>query len=226
MQRSGATLLAAVLAKLPKFGIGGRHLQSGSGHPVRPGQQQVDRALARRHAAPGGVDTCAGPHAEHLRQRELSRRDCCRNRCRSVRDPHSPSRPITRGLELLERLRTLAQWEPRGSRPRDDGKFARGRGVSYAKYELVRTYVGIVADVTVDWSRRPDQGRSRLRRSRLRPDHQPRRAAQSDRRQCRPDGQPNAGREADLQPQCGHQPQLGQLPDPDFSECARRSLSI
>ena len=29
-------------------------------------------------------------------------------------------------------------------------RIARGRGVSYAKYELVRTYVGIVADVTVD----------------------------------------------------------------------------
>ena len=57
-----------------------------------------------------------------------------------------------RGLELLERLRTLAQWQPRGSRPRDDGRLARGRGVSYAKYELVRTYVGIVTDVTVDRS--------------------------------------------------------------------------
>jgi CO/xanthine dehydrogenase Mo-binding subunit len=55
-----------------------------------------------------------------------------------------------RGLELLERLRQLAKWEPRDTRPRDAGPIARGRGVSYAKYELVRTYVGIVADVSVD----------------------------------------------------------------------------
>src|SRR4030095_13426216 len=55
-----------------------------------------------------------------------------------------------RGLELLERLRQFAKWEPRGTRPRDTGPIARGRGISYAKYELVRTYVGIVADVTVD----------------------------------------------------------------------------
>jgi CO/xanthine dehydrogenase Mo-binding subunit len=63
-------------------------------------------------------------------------------RVRYLRDP--------RGLELLERLRRFAKWEPRDSRPRDSGPLAHGRGVSYAKYELVRTYVGIVADVTVD----------------------------------------------------------------------------
>jgi len=56
----------------------------------------------------------------------------------------------TRGLELLQRLQELAKWEPRAGRPRDPGPKARGRGVSYAKYELVRTYVGVVADVTVD----------------------------------------------------------------------------
>jgi CO/xanthine dehydrogenase Mo-binding subunit len=55
-----------------------------------------------------------------------------------------------RGLELLERLRQFAKWEPRGTKPRDVGSIARGRGVSYTKYELVRTYVGIVADVAVD----------------------------------------------------------------------------
>ena len=55
-----------------------------------------------------------------------------------------------RGLELLERLRQFAKWQPRGLRPRDIGPLAHGRGVSYAKYELVRTYVAIVADVTVD----------------------------------------------------------------------------
>jgi nicotinate dehydrogenase subunit B len=55
-----------------------------------------------------------------------------------------------RGLELLERLAKLANWQPRaGGRPAA-GDVVRGRGVSYIKYELVRTYVGVVADVTVD----------------------------------------------------------------------------
>ncbi len=54
-----------------------------------------------------------------------------------------------RGLELLARLEKLAQWSPRkGSR--DPGEIARGRGITYTKYELVRTYVGMVADVEVN----------------------------------------------------------------------------
>ncbi|HXF65829.1 MAG TPA: molybdopterin cofactor-binding domain-containing protein [Burkholderiales bacterium] len=55
-----------------------------------------------------------------------------------------------RGLELLERLAKLAQWQPRKARPQASGDVVRGRGVSYIKYELVRTYVGVVADVAVD----------------------------------------------------------------------------
>jgi CO/xanthine dehydrogenase Mo-binding subunit len=70
-------------------------------------------------------------------------------RRRSLNDP--------RGLELLDRLAKLADWKPRSSRPPSSedrraatGDFAKGRGISYIKYELVRTYVGVVADVTVD----------------------------------------------------------------------------
>ena len=56
-----------------------------------------------------------------------------------------------RGLEVLERLAKVAKWEKRAS-PRNDikGDVVSGRGVSYVKYELVRTYVGLVADVEVD----------------------------------------------------------------------------
>jgi CO/xanthine dehydrogenase Mo-binding subunit len=57
-----------------------------------------------------------------------------------------------RGLELLDRLQAFAKWQPRGTRARDSGDIVRGRGVSYSKYELVRTYVGIVADVAVNRS--------------------------------------------------------------------------
>ncbi|HTJ01966.1 MAG TPA: molybdopterin cofactor-binding domain-containing protein, partial [Methylovirgula sp.] len=59
-----------------------------------------------------------------------------------------------RGLELLERLKHVASWQPR-QLPRDKvpaGVILKGRGLSYIKYELVRTYVGIVVDVEVDSS--------------------------------------------------------------------------
>jgi nicotinate dehydrogenase subunit B len=56
-----------------------------------------------------------------------------------------------RGLELLERLAALAKWETRPSPQKSaSGNIAKGRGVSYVKYELVRTYIGAVAEVEVD----------------------------------------------------------------------------
>lgn len=56
-----------------------------------------------------------------------------------------------RGAELLVRLAALAKWEKRPS-PRKDvtGDVVTGRGISYVKYELTRTYVGAVAEVEVD----------------------------------------------------------------------------
>ncbi|HLQ02083.1 MAG TPA: molybdopterin cofactor-binding domain-containing protein, partial [Burkholderiales bacterium] len=55
-----------------------------------------------------------------------------------------------RGIELLKRLAEVARWEPRKSPSGGSGEIARGRGLSYIKYELVRTYVGAVADVEVN----------------------------------------------------------------------------
>lgn len=63
-------------------------------------------------------------------------------RTRILKDP--------RGLELLERLRKLADWKPRSSPQKAGGDVAKGRGMAYIKYELVRTYVGAVADVEVN----------------------------------------------------------------------------
>jgi len=57
-----------------------------------------------------------------------------------------------RGIEVLNRLKALAKWQT-GPSPQPggaSGPLAKGRGVAYVKYELVRTYVGIVADVEVD----------------------------------------------------------------------------
>jgi hypothetical protein len=45
--------------------------------------------------------------------------------------------------------------------------------------------------------------------------------AQSDRRQRRADRESQHRREADVQPQRGHEPQLGKLSDPDVSQRAR-----
>jgi nicotinate dehydrogenase subunit B len=56
-----------------------------------------------------------------------------------------------RGLELLNRLATLAKWEKRPAPQKSaSGNVVKGRGVSYVKYELVRTYIGAVAEVEVD----------------------------------------------------------------------------
>jgi len=63
-------------------------------------------------------------------------------RLQNLKDP--------RGTELLHRLATLSDWKPRRSPARGDGAVVKGRGLSYVKYELYRTYVGIVADVAVD----------------------------------------------------------------------------
>jgi CO/xanthine dehydrogenase Mo-binding subunit len=55
-----------------------------------------------------------------------------------------------RGVEALERVRKLASWTPRTKPTGGAGEVAKGRGVSYVKYELVRTYVAVVADVEVN----------------------------------------------------------------------------
>jgi len=56
-----------------------------------------------------------------------------------------------RGLELLDRLAALARWEKRPSpQQAASGGTAKGRGISYVKYELVRTYIGAVAEVEIE----------------------------------------------------------------------------
>ena len=55
-----------------------------------------------------------------------------------------------RGLEVLERVADLAKWDKRPSpkaAPTDD--VITGRGVTYCKYELVRTYIAAVAEVEI-----------------------------------------------------------------------------
>jgi nicotinate dehydrogenase subunit B len=64
-------------------------------------------------------------------------------RLRHLKDP--------RGAEVLERLASVAMWERAVANPHDHAaRIATGRGVAFVKYELVRTYVGVVADVEID----------------------------------------------------------------------------
>jgi nicotinate dehydrogenase subunit B len=55
-----------------------------------------------------------------------------------------------RGLECLARLEKLAKWEKRTAPAAGAGEIMRGTGMAYIKYELVRTYVGLVAEVEVN----------------------------------------------------------------------------
>jgi CO/xanthine dehydrogenase Mo-binding subunit len=150
MRRSGVTLLAAVLANLPKFGPPDAPLHNiGLGTPYSLPNNKltchwlVDTPLpAAWIRAPGRMQNTFGNECFLDEIAAATNVDPFEIRKRYLTD--------ARGLELLERLRQFAKWEPRATKPRDAGPLARGRGVSYAKYELVRTYVGLVADVTVD----------------------------------------------------------------------------
>ena len=55
-----------------------------------------------------------------------------------------------RGIEVLNRVAALAKWDKRPSPKKgQSGDAVTGRGVSYCKYELVRTYIAAVAEVEV-----------------------------------------------------------------------------
>ncbi len=54
-----------------------------------------------------------------------------------------------RGRELLDRLADFSKWRDR-PKPDRSAEVATGHGLAYVKYELVRTYVGAVAEVRVN----------------------------------------------------------------------------
>jgi CO/xanthine dehydrogenase Mo-binding subunit len=149
IERSGATLLAAVLAGLPKYGSGAGISNLGLGIPYTLSNNKltahwlVDTPLpAAWIRAPGRMQNTFGNESFLDEIAAATGMDPFEIRLRHLDDQ--------RGRELLERLRRFATWEPRPSHARDSGRVVQGRGVSYVKYELVRTYVGVVADVTVD----------------------------------------------------------------------------
>jgi CO/xanthine dehydrogenase Mo-binding subunit len=149
MQRSGVTLLAADLADLPRYGPSSTETHhSGGGIPYAlPNSKTTARWLATtplRSAwirAPGRMQLTFASESFLDEIAAVTGVDPLEIRVRNLKDP--------RGLEVLDRLRRVAAWKPRSARSSGTDPFPRGRGVSYVKYELVRTYVGVVADVTV-----------------------------------------------------------------------------
>jgi len=110
--------------------------------------------------------------------------------------------PDKRGLEVLDRVAQLAKWERRASpKPGASGDVVTGRGASYCTYELVRTYIAVVAEVEVTKS----TGAIRVTRFHVAHD-------------CGqyPDRQPDADRGGEILALCGDKPRLGELPHPDL----------
>ena len=104
-----------------------------AGTPLRPSWIRTPGRMQNTFANESFLDECAGTaHVDPVEYRRRLLKDA-------------------RGLELLERLVKLASWTPRAAGAvKTPGEVAHGRGVAYVKYELVRTYVGVVADVEVN----------------------------------------------------------------------------
>ena len=100
--------------------------------PFKPSWIRTPGRMQNTYANECFVDECAAAAGA----------DPIEYRLRQLKDP--------RGAECIDRCVRMANWSPRGKTPRDKGEVARGRGFSYVKYELVRTYVAVIADVTVN----------------------------------------------------------------------------
>jgi CO/xanthine dehydrogenase Mo-binding subunit len=71
-----------------------------------------------------------------------TRTDPFKLRQQSLADDH-------RAVEVLERLARLSNWQTRTVNTHDAGAAVTGRGMAFVKYEVYRTYVGMVATVEI-----------------------------------------------------------------------------
>ena len=85
-----------------------------------------------------------------------------------------------RARAVIEAVAKKADWKPGERR---DGR--RGRGIGFAKYKTLATYVAVIADIEIDRASGTHRGAARLRRRRCRPDHQSGRPVEPDRRRHR-----------------------------------------
>ena len=144
------TLLTADLADLPREPAHPGNIHQGLAIPYTvPNIKAVAHWLAETPFKPSWIRTPG-------RMQNTFGNECFIDECAAVSgvDPIEYRRrnlKDARGLELIDRLVKLAVWTPRGKPGGNvNGDLAYGRGVSYTKYELVRTYVGVVADVEVN----------------------------------------------------------------------------
>lgn len=143
------TLTAAELSGLPKdTAFPGNIFQSLAVPYTFPNIKATARWLAETPFKPSWIRTpgrMQNTYANECFMDECAQAagaDPVEYRLRNLKDP--------RGAECIDRCVRMANWTPRGKQPRDKGEIARGRGFSYIKYELVRTYVAVVADVAVN----------------------------------------------------------------------------
>jgi len=146
---SRTTLLAADLAGLPKdpAHTGSIHQQLAIPY-VFPNIRTVAHRLAETPfrpswiRTPGRMQNNFGTEAFLDEIAHAVGADPIEFRIRHLKDK--------RGIEVLERVARLADWQPRTGAQRRSGTVVAGRGTAYIKYELVRTYVAAVADVEVN----------------------------------------------------------------------------
>jgi len=105
--------------------------------PLRPSWIRTPGRMQNTYANEAFLDECAAAAGA----------DPLAYRLKALKDP--------RGIEVLKRVAELAKWESRPSPARRDrsaggGEVLRGRGLSYVRYELNRTYVAGVAEVEVN----------------------------------------------------------------------------
>ena len=151
-KQASVTLIAAELANLPKEppNPGGIHQSLAIQYKV-PNVQATAHWLAETPfrpswiRTPGRMQNTFGNETFIDELAVAANADPLEFRLRHLDDK--------RGAECIERASRLAAWRPAVSHSGNSkiqGDIVRGRGVSYIKYELVRTYVTVVADVEVN----------------------------------------------------------------------------
>ncbi|MDE2259813.1 MAG: xanthine dehydrogenase family protein molybdopterin-binding subunit [Betaproteobacteria bacterium] len=147
--QASVTLLAADLALMPHEVAHPGNVHQGLAIPYQvPNLKTTAHYLSHTPfraswiRAPGRMQNTFGSESFMDELAHAASADPMEFRLRHLIDP--------RGRECLERVAQLAHWQPRTGKAADSGDVVRGRGVSYIKYELVRTYVAVVADVEVN----------------------------------------------------------------------------
>ncbi len=148
-------LIAATLSGLPvgRRRRAGKHLPEFE-HPLQIREHQNGLPQARIHALPAILDRTPG------RMQNTFANECFIDELAAAADADPIAFRLAyldpadkRGIEALNRVAALANWETRPSpKAARSGDILSGRGVSYVKYELVRTYIAAVAEVEVDRS--------------------------------------------------------------------------